>query len=74
MTRTTSPPEVFDTGTLPPYIKPTQAAELLEVSVDTIRRLEARGEIRGRLFGARTLRIETASLFSNAARSTRSAA
>lgn len=60
---TTSTPSIFNPGNLPPYITIARAAELLDASVDTIRRMKARGEIRARKFGPRTLRIETASLF-----------
>ncbi len=54
---------ILDTNTLPPLVTLANAAELLDCSPDTVRRMVARGEIRARRVGPRLLRVETASLF-----------
>ena len=58
-----SAPAITETAALPPLVTKERAAELLDVSPDTIRRMISRGEIRARRIGPRLLRIETASLF-----------
>lgn len=51
-----------ETSTLPPFIRIEAAAEMLDCSPDTIRRMISRGEIRARRIGRKLLRVETASL------------
>ncbi len=57
---------ILEPGNLPPLISLATAAELLDCSTDTIRRMIARGEIRARRVGKRLLRIESASLLAAA--------
>lgn len=54
------PEEPSDWGTI------QKAADLLDVSTDTIRRMISRGEIDARRFGPRLIRVNLASIIENA--------
>lgn len=50
---------------LPPLIPLSDAAQLLSCSIDTVRRMIARGDLKACRVGERLLRVESASLIAS---------